>query len=93
MGLEVYRKNVARVPTYTTHVQYDCKLISISLLIYRCIFLTTTNDQQKFITAKNNKNVPLITDDFLLNVTKIHVFQTVYARYYMYLYSKPRQIL
>ena len=37
----------------------------LSLLIHQCIFLTTTNGQQKFIAATNNKNVPLINDDSL----------------------------
>ena len=31
-----------------------------------CVFLTTTNGHQKSIAAKNNKNIPLITDDCLL---------------------------
>ena len=36
------------------------------------MFLTTTNGQQKSIAATNNRTVPLITDAFLLCVTKIH---------------------
>ena len=40
--------------------------------MHRCMFLTTTNGQQKSIAATNNRTVPLITDAFLLCVTKIH---------------------
>ena len=36
------------------------------------MFLTTANGQQKSIAATNNRTVPLITDAFLLCVTKIH---------------------
>ena len=36
------------------------------------MFLTTTNGQQKSIAATNDRTVPLITDAFLLCVTKIH---------------------
>ena len=46
------------------HVKSYCRSIFLSLLIYRYIFYTTTNDQQKSIAATNNRIVPLITDDF-----------------------------
>ena len=53
-------------------MKFHCKLISLSLLIHwcTCLFLTTTSVQQHSIVAKNNINVPLITDDCLLFVTK-----------------------
>ena len=57
------------------HVKFYCWLIFLSLLIHRCMFLTTTSGQQKSITTMNNSAVPLITDDFVLFVTKIHGFK------------------
>ena len=59
------------------HVKYHCRHIFLTLLIHRCIFLTTTNGQQKSLAATNNINVPLITDNFLLFATKIHVLKAV----------------
>ena len=59
------------------HVQLHCRHIYLSLLVHRCMFLTTTNGQQNSIAAKNNRIVPLFTDDFLLFVTKIHVLKAV----------------
>ena len=43
------------------------------ILMY--MFFTTTNGQQKSITSTNNRTVPLITGDFLLFVTKIHLYR------------------
>ena len=59
------------------HVQLHCIHIYLSLLVHRCMFLTTTNGQHNSIAAKNNRIVPLITDDFLLFVTNINVLKTV----------------
>ena len=59
------------------HVKFHRRHIFLTLLIHRCIFLTTTNGQQKSIAATNNRNVPLITDDFLLFATKIRVLKAV----------------
>ena len=49
----------------------------MSLLIHRCMFRTTTNGQQKYIAVTNNRTVLLITDDFLLFVTKLYVLKAV----------------
>ena len=59
------------------HVKYHCRHIFLTLLIHGCIFLTTTNGQQKSIAATDNRNVPLITDAFLLFATKIRVLKAV----------------
>ena len=59
------------------HVKFYCRHIFLSLLIHQCMFLTTTNGQQISIAATNKRTVPLITDDFLLFVTKIHVLKAV----------------
>ena len=59
------------------HVKYNCRHIFLTVLIHRCIFLTTTNGQQKSITATNNRNVPLINDGFRLFATKIRVLKAV----------------
>ena len=56
------------------YVKFHWRHIFLSLLIHRCIFLTTTNGQQKSIAATNNRTIPLITDAFLLFVAKIHNF-------------------
>ena len=62
---------------FLIHVKYHCRHIFLTLLIHRCIFLTITNVQQKSIEITNNRNVPLITDDFLLFATKICVLKAV----------------
>ena len=41
------------------------------------MLLTATNGQQKSIAATNNLTIRLITDDFLLSDTNIHVFKDV----------------
>ena len=64
------------VRVYPFFIIESCEILLqahfLSLLIHRCMFLTTTNGQQKSIAATNNRTVPLITDAFLLCVTKIH---------------------
>ena len=42
----------------------------MSLLIHRSMCRTTTNGQQKYIAVTNNRTVLLMTEDFLLFVTK-----------------------
>ena len=54
-------------------------VFSVVADLHRRMFLTITNDQQKSIAARNNRTVPLFTDDYLLFVTKIHVLKTVYV--------------
>ena len=57
------------------HVKFHCRHIFLSLLIHRCMFLTSPNDQQICMAATNNRTVPLITDNVLLFVTKILVLK------------------
>ena len=59
------------------HVKYHCRHIFLTLLIHRCIVLTATNGQQKSTATTNYRNVPQITDDFLLFATKIRVLKAV----------------
>ena len=47
------------------------------------MLLTATNGQQKSIAATNNITIRLITDDFLLSVTNIHVFKDVKVNYFV----------
>ena len=63
------------------HVKYHCRHILLTLLIHRFLFLTTTNGLQKSIAATNNRNVPLITDDFLLLATKKRVLKAIEVHY------------
>ena len=53
------------------HVKLHCRHIFLSMLIHRCMFLTTTSGQQKYIAATNTRPVPLNTDDFRLFTRKI----------------------
>ena len=59
------------------HMKVHCRHIYLSLLLHRCVLFSTTNSQQKSVAATNNRTVPLITDAFLLLVTKIHVLKAV----------------
>ena len=53
------------------------------------MFINTTNGQQKSIAARNDRAVPLITDDFILFVTKIHVLKAVCVKYSYKIYLEP----
>ena len=59
------------------HVKYHCRHIFLALLIHQCLFLTATNGQQKSIAGMKNRNVPLITDDFLFFAMKMRVLKAV----------------
>ena len=63
------------------HVNCHCTHILLSLVIHRYIFLTTTNGQQKSLAATNNRNVPLITDDFYCLPRKKRVLKAIEVHY------------
>ena len=49
--------------------------VSVTSLIYWCIFLTTVNNQEKSVSVMVGNNVPPNHWYFYVSVTKIHAFK------------------